>query len=551
MPFKIIFFVLAYVFSSLSANARERTPEEIMEAAKSALTKAYPKAPGKGVANRPVQELYSLPCISVMGWEEGGFAIIARDDRFDELQGYSDSPFCIEEMPPVFMQLLEGMNDKMAQLIASDAAPSTSDDPHDIIVPPLIKTKWYQLKPFNQMCPIPNMEDVEKYNYPTGCTATACAQLAYYYKTPNAGMGIGGYVNNLTRGEKEFLVDLRELRWNFDDMLLDYNGEYTDKQAAAVASLMFACGAANRAYYCNESLTSAILVYDDDFALHFGYEMKEIEASFDSISHYLDNATPVYAQIANPSHSVIIDGYDNGQFIHVNFGWGGYADGFYPLNEMQGFTWIYLCKVITSTDNPLEEIDKLWYKLKADTHKASLTYNNAFYCWQKPLGIEGDITVPANVVFNGETYDVVDIDGRAFGGSEVTSITIPESVTYVCNLVTNGKHHICCLCTTPPVLENIWPFLSIKEFKCPLYVPDDAVETYRNTFPWSLFPSILPLSELEGISNTMVDEQVSKVYDIAGRSVKNAVRAHGVYIENGRRSAFRQGDACFSKKVFR
>jgi hypothetical protein len=73
---------------------------------------------------------------------------------------------------------------------------------------------------------------------------------------------------------------------------------------------------------------------------------------------------------------------------------------------------------------------------------------------------------------------------------------IPASVTKIeswafaqCDMLTE----IICKATTPPVVSKF----SFSYEKSTLYVPQEAVETYRNTDYWKEFGTILPIGYLE------------------------------------------------------
>lgn len=72
------------------------------------------------------------------------------------------------------------------------------------------------------------------------------------------------------------------------------------------------------------------------------------------------------------------------------------------------------------------------------------------------------------------------------------------------------------------------PILSHEEFasQIPLYVPDGAVDAYRQAPGWKNFTQIYPLSELSGIDDINIDGQLFEVgrYDLNGRLVDDNYR---------------------------
>ena len=54
----------------------------------------------------------------------------------------------------------------------------------------------------------------------------------------------------------------------------------------------------------------------------------------------IDEMRPVYLELyGNPGHSVVIDGYKDENYLHLNFGWGGQANGYYMMNTNSTF-WV-------------------------------------------------------------------------------------------------------------------------------------------------------------------------------------------------------------------
>lgn len=85
------------------------------------------------------------------------------------------------------------------------------------------------------------------------------------------------------------------------------------------------------------------------------------------------------------------------------------------------------------------------------------------------------LTFPDKITVDGEDYEVVDIAPEVFADlSGIEEIFIhAEIVPYL----------------DPHALDD-------KDLSgIILYVPDDLVEEYQNTYPWSLFPDIRPISE--------------------------------------------------------
>ena len=70
--------------------------------------------------------------------------------------------------------------------------------------------------------------------------------------------------------------------------------------------------------------------------------------------------------------------------------------------------------------------DGLCYNINSDSISVTVTYKTQYSSW-----IGGDITIPKTVIYNGTNYSVTSIGNSAFHGCSITSVTIPNSVTFI------------------------------------------------------------------------------------------------------------------------
>ena len=127
-----------------------------------------------------------------------------------------------------------------------------------------------------------------------------------------------------------------------------------------------------------------------------------------------------------------------------------------------------------------------------------------------------------------------------FKCTSLRSVTIPASVTNIdmtpfleCNKLTE----ITCLATTPPTL-HMMAFYYMEQADITLYVPEEAVETYKATPVWKDF-------DVQGISGTGIGEvrEVKGVkevkddswYSLDGRRLDSEPAQRGIYINGGRK----------------
>lgn len=246
---------------------------------------------------------------------ESGFVIVSGDDSTVPVLGYSnEGPYVAENVPTDLKAML-----KAYDYAVKNVTRASNVSVHDAVYP-LIRSKWNQGNPFNQQCPL----DEEKGELSvTGCAATAMAQVLNYHQYP------AGY------------------DWN--NMKAIYTGKEddTDKSAQAVAELMADCGEALFMEYSAEASNAYNFMITEALRINFNYDfsLDYIERSCFSakawdeiIYNELNMGRPVIYTGQSVSggnqggHAFVIDGYDGNGYYHVNWGWGGFSDGYYLIS---------------------------------------------------------------------------------------------------------------------------------------------------------------------------------------------------------------------------
>ncbi len=275
---------------------------------------------------------------------------MAADDRARPILGYADSgTFDYNSLPPALNEMLTIYAHQIERLgeikTKSDstvrvkrAIRRTSSIMADVT--PLLSTTWDQGGPYNAYCP--TQGDATAL---TGCVATAMAQIANYHEYPTGQVpSLEAYTSETN---KINVTAWSATTFDWDNMLDSYSGSYSSEQEAAVATLMRYCGQAAKMDY---GFTSGAYNGDALYALKekLGYNTY---ADFKSAASYSANGwenliykevaegRPVYYSALNgdigcevSGHAFIIDGYKSeGNYFHVNWGWGGAADGYFNL----------------------------------------------------------------------------------------------------------------------------------------------------------------------------------------------------------------------------
>lgn len=312
----------------------------------------------------------------IANYEGGGFVILSADKRAMPILAYSENgEFAFDEN-----QLPDGLKDWITYsksyisgirktnrkqtegeakmwsvkfltkaVAALDGQPMPiDDDPDDPINPscqdiyttvgPLLQTKWGQGCGYNNL--LGYCSDVTYCNrMPTGCVATAMAQVMRYHRYP-ATYNWSIMPNSMTPDTYEF-----------------GNTE--------VARLMSDIGVkVGMGYGCDGSKANTKAEVASSFVNDFGYSSARYEEynaySRISVLIELDNRRPVIFRGADNSgngHAWVCDGYSRAIYcepavstlhLHMNWGWNGKYDTYYAYNNFNpdGNSFNYECGVV-------------------------------------------------------------------------------------------------------------------------------------------------------------------------------------------------------------
>ena len=406
----------------------DSTPSTARRAAASLLLTYQPEGSEFYVFNRPGGD---------------GWVIVAGDNGASPtILAYSDKgSFDYNKSPDATKTILTGYTKSIQDLRQSgisESIPSKAPKRAAIIVAPLLKTSWNQNTPYNNQCPT---ADEGGGRCPTGCVATAIAQIMNYWQWPKQGYGKHTNTdNNETR-------DFSQSTYDWDNMLDSYS-DYTEVQANAVAQLMADVGCAmNMMYRSSESGTWAIdaaqallrnFSYSGELHMHHMMDKKgikvnnltaeqgsEIDEDDEAlIRSELASKRPIYMGVSSrykEKHAVVCDGYDADDYFHINFGWGSDADGFYRLYSMGKFGEYVSSELITN--------------IKPSPYGNSSAYVNGV--WYTANGSEQvfvtgaekqDVTITNQVEIGGKSRPVNYLWSSAFRETDLTNLTFPGTI---------------------------------------------------------------------------------------------------------------------------
>ena len=283
--------------------------------------------------------------------EDKGFTIVSGDDRMPEVVGYSaQGTYDPDHLPANYVDFMKAYQETVEALLKGDAQVSgglaearqwRAERAGTAAVAPLLGgIKWNQTEPYNNRCPLYD----ETNRSVTGCVATAMAQVMMYHQYPKELKSTIEAYTTKSKGIKIPAINSGET-YDWDNMLPDYSKtDYSSAQADAVAKLMYHCGAAVEMDYGPSSganVTPAIL------ATYFGYDadlMQDLTRTCFTLQQWMtliDNELkakrPILysGQSSDGGHEFVCDGSDGKGLYHINWGWGGYQDGYFDLTILQ------------------------------------------------------------------------------------------------------------------------------------------------------------------------------------------------------------------------
>lgn len=290
----------------------------------------------------------------IFNMKDYGFIIIAAEDAMTPVLGYGfTKQYDPKNVPTNFQGLMNGQVEAVEYCRINDieadnevmALWSTYLTPEYMKgdreeVGPLTPSTWNQDYPYNYYCP----EDAggSGGHVYAGCVATTMAQVMYYWRHPWVGVG----------GSSYYHPSYGTLQANHQDAYYDYNAMVDNVSGSvnlAVALLQYHCGVAVNMNYGPDGSGANMTQSRNAMTQHFKFKTmaQRVTRQQYSLSDWkdmcradIDLGRPImYAGFDNSGgHAWVLDGYNDNDEFHFNFGWGGYSDGYYPITNPAGFT---------------------------------------------------------------------------------------------------------------------------------------------------------------------------------------------------------------------
>jgi len=283
-----------------------------------------------------------------------GFIIVTADDRVYPVIGYSfEEPWEEENTPPHVQFWMDGYQGDILQAIEqnypagqrimeawerySSEDPITLSDAPTVDILPLITDVWDQDFPNNAMCP----EDPagSGVHVPVGCVATAMSQIMHYWRYPETGEGYH-CINPIQPQYGMQCADFGNTTYDWSGML-----DIPVLECDPLAILSWHCGISVDMEYdptgsgaYGHKIAPALRNYfkyasGTSYAQRMSYSAT---AWSNMIKDDLDQGQPIeyLGTGADGGHAWVCDGYQEPDYFHMNWGWGGSYNGYFYLTAL-------------------------------------------------------------------------------------------------------------------------------------------------------------------------------------------------------------------------
>lgn len=339
---KKILLIATLLTTAVGINAKEVSQEMATSKAAQLIKSRVDGFEGK-VASVKSVTINGKRAYYVVQFEPQGWALISADDNTAPLIGYSPEGIYLTENQPDNVkaqmdiygeQILENAKTgkQHAGWQTADGMTNRASQRATTKVSPLISVNWNQGNPYRKYCPTGTY---------VGCVAVGMAQAMTVAKYPTRPTGSHGY-------------DHKTYGWLFinydEEAAYDWATILSSPSSDNVARLLYQCGVSVDMDYGTDGSGAQSSAIANALKTYFCYPqsvkyfVRSNFANSDWEQMMLTELTEGRAIIycghdpkKNYGHCFNLDGYD-GTFYHVNWGWGGSNNGYFPLDGLKDVT---------------------------------------------------------------------------------------------------------------------------------------------------------------------------------------------------------------------
>ncbi len=292
-------------------------------------------------------QFQNVESMYIVSYNQGGFVIVSADERAFPIIGFStDDIFDVHNIAPSLKYWLDGYSEQIIQLMNEPKMKkhrmwsdienqnfSTNKDIDDI--PYFVMSRWDQGQAYNDSCPPhPNGPNGRCY---AGCVATAMGQILYYYKKPAIGSGSHSFYH---AHYGDISCTFQGTQYGWDNM----SNNITPASRPYIAQLLYHCGVSVDMNYNPNGSGAYTQNVASVLPQYFGYPtairyMERFGNPFREWKQTLLNSLELHRPIlysgsGTGGHAWVCSGYKDTAFFHMNWGWSGYGNGYYIIDNL-------------------------------------------------------------------------------------------------------------------------------------------------------------------------------------------------------------------------
>ena len=390
---RTLLFALTVLANSVLASANPITKGQALNIASKyisnpMLSNNTPKTRSLKASEQPAYYIFTSS-------NDDKFVIVSGESKLNEVVAYGDKMSKDEsKQSPYFKQFLKDYERVVKAVRSNTIQASTTPSQLKRKVEPLLTCKWSQYFPYNKYTPV-----IQGDKTPTGCVATATAQVMYHHKWPkNRPADYIASTGDEARKSSTY--------W-WDDMKDTSNKMTTSRSQDAVGVLMYDIGKSVRMRYYHKgsdsNLQNACNALRHNFDYTVRYLVKDVLPANEFLKEVMQELSDGYpVLVVGGPHAFVYDGYDEQGFIHTNWGWGGQEDGYFDINTvylnvsgfaLSGTFWDDISVVFAHPNNgiatPFKDIERALYARLTTTFTINKTQgarNESFSAEIKKVG---------------------------------------------------------------------------------------------------------------------------------------------------------------------
>lgn len=369
----------------------------------------------------------------------GGYIIVSADDVYNPVIAYSPKGnWDIENCPASVEYLMNTYKKKISYAIANNIEPTAKTKSawhhyavaEDLFVPKVGERGVEALTEELTW----NQEGGGSEGYtggwdyfvpegtPTGCVATAMSIIMYYWKYPIQGKGEHSYYHGPTSETLSANFGETTYMWaNMQDKDPTYYSALLQYHAGISVNMKYEPeGSGSHSFRVPNAL---INFFNYDPACTFKMKNQYTESQWvNYLKTDLDAGRPVYYSGVGPDggHAFICDGYDDSDNFHFNFGWGGLANGYFALDQVDDF----------------DEDFKMVHNIKPKS--ANYPYLNTIEEVTAEINLDSETNFEVNISWTAPAKTKSLTGYKIYRGDQEIATVDASTTSYVDNALTEG-----------------------------------------------------------------------------------------------------------------